>query len=99
MPPVDAFWSITVYTDKKLLYANPINRYVVNTPLIPSLTKNEDGGFTVYVQHENPGGIKASNWLPCPAGAFGLTFRTYLPQAAIRDGKWKAPPVQKVDKL
>lgn len=97
MPPVDAFWSITVYTDKKFLYANPINRYVVNTPLIPSLTKNEDGGFTVYVQHENPGGIKASNWLPCPAGGFGLTFRTYLPQAAIRDGNWSAPPVQKVN--
>lgn len=93
LPPVDAFWSITIYNDKKLLHENTINRYVINTPLLPAMHKNADAGFTIYIQNTQPAGIEKTNWLPCPAGDFGITFRTYLPQAPIRNGKWQAPPV------
>ncbi|MCU0501113.1 MAG: DUF1254 domain-containing protein [Anaerolineae bacterium] len=95
LPPVDAFWSLTVYTADKFLYANPIDRYVINSPLVPALQKDADGGFTLYVQHEAPGAGQEANWLPVPAGDFGLTFRCYQPGPAIRDGSWQAPPVLK----
>jgi hypothetical protein len=95
LPPVAAFWSLTVYTADKFLYANPIDRYVINSPLVPSLQKDADGGFTLYVQHEAPGAGQDANWLPTPAGDFGLTFRCYQPGPAIRDGSWQAPPAVK----
>lgn len=94
LPPVDAFWSITVYTEDKLLYANSLKRYVINSPMLPSLVRDADGGITLYVQHASPGAELESNWLPCPATPFGLTFRTYLPQEDIRSGRWTAPPVE-----
>lgn len=93
LPPVGAFWSITVYTGERLLYANPLKRYVINSPMLPTLLKAADGSITLYIQHDSPGAALAANWLPVPAGPFGLTFRTYLPGAAIRDGSWRAPPV------
>jgi hypothetical protein len=95
LPPVGAFWSICVYTAEKWLYANEMKRYVVNSPMVPALTKDADGGFTLHVQHESPGGEKVANWLPCPAEDFGLTFRCYQPGEAIRSGAWQAPPVMK----
>lgn len=95
LPPVDAFWSLTVYTADKFLYANPIDRYVINSPLVPSLQKDADGGFTLHLQHESPGAAQEANWLPTPEGDFGLTFRCYQPGPAIRDGSWQAPPVVK----
>ena len=94
-PPVGAFWSITVYTAEKFLYANPINRYVVNSPMLPALQKDADGGFTLYIQHDSPGPDREAIWLPVPEGDFGLTFRCYQPGQAIRDGSWQAPPVVK----
>lgn len=96
LPPVDAFWSLTVYTEARLLYANVLKRYVINTVSLPSLVKDSDGGFTLYVQNESPGAALQANWLPVPSGVFGLTFRTYLPRAEIRDGRWRAPPVVRV---
>ena len=51
--------------------------------------------MTLHIQHESPGPDREANWLPCPAGPFSLTFRTYLPRAEIRDGTWTAPPVRK----
>lgn len=97
LPPVGAFWSITVYTPQKLLYANPLHRYVVNSPMLPTLERDADGGITVYVQHDSPGKERESNWLPVPASPFGLTFRTYEPGDAIGDGRWRAPPVVPVE--
>lgn len=94
LPPVDAFWSITVYTRERLLYANPLNRYVINSPMLPALRRDADGGITLHVQHDSPGADRESNWLPCPPTPFGLTFRTYLPQEPIRSGRWTAPPVE-----
>src|SRR5512136_143839 len=96
MPPVKAFWSITVYNAAMLLYANPLKRYVINSPTLDQLVKDADGGFTLYLQHESPGVEKESNWLPVPRGRFNLTFRAYQPEQAILDFTYAAPPVVKV---
>jgi len=93
LPPVRAFWSITVYDAAMLLYANPLDRYVINSPMVKDLVKDEDGGFTLYVQHASPGADKEANWLPVPAGKFNLTFRAYQPEQAILDFSYHAPPV------
>lgn len=93
LPPVAAFWSATVYGADRLLYANEIDRYVVNSSMVPRLTRDADGGITLYIQHDNPGEEKSANWIPVPKGPFTLTLRTYLPREGIRAGKWVAPPV------
>ncbi|WP_088888891.1 DUF1254 domain-containing protein [Leptolyngbya ohadii] len=93
LPPVAAFWSITVYTQERFVYANPLNRYSISSLMLPIMSKDIDGGFTLYLQHLSPGADKENNWLPIPDEPFFLTFRTYLPGEAIRQGKWVAPPV------
>ena len=94
LPPVSAFWSITVYDADKHLYANEIDRYVIGSRLIARMNLDPGGGVTIDVQHEAPAPRRVANWLPCPPGRFGLTFRTYLPGEAIRSGRWTAPPVK-----
>jgi hypothetical protein len=96
-PPVQAFWSITAYDAARLLYANPIERYAIGSRMLPDLHRDPDGGYTLYVQHDRPVGEAARNWLPVPATPFGLTFRTYLPGPAIREGRWSAPAVVRID--
>jgi hypothetical protein len=96
LPPVKAFWSITLYDAAMRLYANPLNRYVINSPVLDQLAKDADGGFTLYVQHLSPGREKEANWLPAPQGKFNLTFRAYQPGPAILDFTYRAPPVVKV---
>lgn len=93
MPPVGAFWSITVYTAERLLYANPLARHAINSPMVPALVRDADGGITIDVQHASPGTERETNWLPVPRAPFILTFRAYQPGEAIRDGSWTAPPV------
>ena len=95
LPPVRAFWSITVYNAAMLLYANPLGRYVINSSMLSQLVKDADGSFTLYVQHESPGPDKEPNWLPIPEGVFTLTFRAYQPEQAILDFTYSAPPVVK----
>lgn len=97
LPPVHAFWSITMYElPASLLVANPINRYLINSSMLPGLKRDDDGGITLYIQHDTPGEDKAANWLPAPAGPFWVTVRLYWPQAAALDGAWKLPPMQRV---
>lgn len=96
LPPVKGFWSLTMYRlPESLLVANPINRYLINSPMLPSLKKDADGGYTFYVQKESPGADKESNWLPAPDGPFVLIERLYWPEQAAIDGTWKAPLPQK----
>ena len=96
-PPVKAFWSLTMYEmPQSLLYANPIDRYLINSPMLPELVKDDDGGVTIYVQHESPGADKEANWLPAPGGPFSMVLRLYLPGPAALDGSWKAPPLEPV---
>src|SRR4029450_6791448 len=69
LPPVNSFWSVTMYDGKsQLLIKNPIKRYMINSPMLPSLKKNTDGALTLYIQKDSPGADKESNWLPAPNG-------------------------------
>ena len=83
LPPVNAFWSVTMYYgDSQLLVENPINRYLVNSPMLPDMKKNADGSLTIYLQHASPGKDKESNWLPAPEGPIYLALRMYWPKPA-----------------
>jgi hypothetical protein len=97
MPPVNAFWSITMYRMPEiLLVENSINRYLLNSPMLPQFKHDADGGLTLYIQNESPGKDKESNWLPAPKGWFMVVMRLYWPKEAALDGKWKAPQLQRV---
>lgn len=97
LPPAKAFWSVTMYEmPASLLVDNPIDRYLINSPMLPSLKKDVDGGITIYIQNESPDKERASNWLPAPKGPFVMAMRIYLPEPQALDGTWKAPTVQKV---
>jgi hypothetical protein len=92
LPPVNAFWSLTMYKlPSSLLVANPINRYLLNSPMLPSFKKDADGGLTLYIQSESPGTDKESNWLPAPGGPFMMVLRLYWPKTEATEGKWTAP--------
>ena len=98
LPPVNAFWSFTMYDlPASLLYANPLNRYLINSPMLPSLKRDADGGITLYVQNASPGTDRESNWLPAPKGSFFAVMRLYWPKPAALNGKWTAPPLQRVN--
>ena len=97
LPPVNAFWSLTMYElPQSLLVANPMNRYLINSPMLPSLVPDPDGGYTFYIQNESPGIDKESNWLPAPKGPFALVLRLYWPKPDALNGTWKAPQPVKV---
>lgn len=92
LPPVNAFWSLTLYElPSSLLSANALDRYLINSPMLPDLLKDADGGITLYIQHESPGSDKEANWLPAPAGPFFMAMRLYWPKPKALDGRWKAP--------
>jgi hypothetical protein len=94
LPPVNAFWSLTMYNlPQSLLVANPINRYLLNSPMLPQFVKDADGGLTFYVQNESPGKDKEANWLPAPKGPFFIAMRLYWPKQEALDGRWKQPPM------
>ena len=93
LPPVDAFWSLTMADAKERFVENPINRYCVSNQ--SGLVPNADGSVDVYLQNAAPAG-RESNWLPAPAGKFRLWLRAYMPGAAILDGTYTVPPVVEV---
>lgn len=98
LPPVNAFWSLTLYElPASLLYANPLNRYLINSAMLPDLKRGADGGITLYVQNESLGADKESNWLPAPKGPFFAAMRLYWPKSEALSGKWKAPPLQRAN--
>ncbi len=80
-PPVNAFWSLTMYDGKtQLLIENPINRYLINSPMLPAMKTNADGSLTLYIQNKSPGADKEANWLPAPNGPIYLVMRLYWPK-------------------
>jgi hypothetical protein len=102
-PPVNAFWSVTMYDGKtQLLIKNPINRYLLNSPMLPSMKKNADGSLTLYVQKDSPGKDKESNWLPAPDGPIYLVMRLYWPKTETPSilppgaGTWNPPGLAQV---
>ncbi len=94
LPPVLAFWSVTAYDKDGYFIANPISRYAIGDR--DPLHFNADGSLDLYIQNENPGPDRQSNWLPSGNGPFNLTFRLYWPKPPILDGSWHAPPVEEV---
>jgi hypothetical protein len=99
-PPVNAFWSVTMYDGKtQLLIENPINRYLVNSPMLPDMKKNADGSLTLYIQNKSPGADRESNWLPAPNGDIYLVMRLYWPKTEAPsilppgEGSWKPPAI------
>jgi hypothetical protein len=97
LPPVNAFWSLTMYQlPQSLLVENPIQRYLINSAMLPSLVQDPDGGYTFAIQHESPGPEKEANWLPAPEGPFRLVLRLYWPKPDALNGTWKAPVPEKV---
>ena len=103
LPPVNAFWSVTMYDGKsQLLIKNPINRYLINSPMLPNLKKNADGSLTLYIQKDSPGKDKESNWLPAPNDLIYLVLRCYWPKTEPPsilppgEGTWKPPGIVKV---
>lgn len=94
LPPVNAFWSLTMYElPASLLVENPINRYLINSPMVPNMKKDKDGGYTFYIQHDTPGKDREANWLPAPSGPFTVFMRLYLPKEDAFNGKWTRPPI------
>jgi len=104
LPPVNAFWSVTMYDGKsQLLIENPINRYLINSPMLPNMKMNGDGSLTLYIQKDNPGKDKESNWLPAPNDTISLVMRLYWPKTdgvsilPPGQGTWNPPGVVKVN--
>lgn len=96
LPPVNGFWSLTVYNEHHLFEPNSLNRYSLGTKS-KDLKRNADGSLTLYVQNESPGADKESNWIPTPKGDFSLYQRTYWPKAEVITGKWTPPAAEKTN--
>ena len=104
LPPVNAFWSVTMYDGKsQLLIDNPINRYLINSPMLPGMKKNADGSLTLYIQKDSPGKDKEANWLPAPNDTVYLVMRLYWPKTEAPSilpagsGTWSPPAVVKAN--
>lgn len=102
-PPVNAFWSVTMYDGKtQLLIKNPIDRYLINSPMLPNMKKNADGSLTLYIQKDSPGADKESNWLPAPNDLIYMVMRLYWPKTEAPSilppgkGTWSPPAIVKV---
>jgi hypothetical protein len=96
-PPVNAFWSVTMYDPQSFFVDNAIDRYAISSWM--RLRRNSDGSLDIYVQHESPGADKEANWLPAPDGGFNMTMRLYWPKQespSIIDGSWKPPAVTRL---
>ncbi len=97
LPPVNAFWSLTMYElPSSLLSANPLNRYLLNSPMLSQFKRDADGGLTLLIQSESPGEDKEANWLPAPKGPFFMAMRLYWPKADALEGTWTAPRLKRM---
>jgi hypothetical protein len=95
MPPVDAFWSVTLYDPDGFQVANPLNRFAVSSWM--PFTRNADGSLDLYFQNESPGTALEANWLPAPKGPYNLTMRLYAPRSDALTGRWAPPPVTRTE--
>jgi hypothetical protein len=95
LPPVHAFWSVTMYDAEGFQAVNELNRFAIGDR--DPLNYNADGSLDIYIQHINPGPDRQSNWLPAPDGPLGITLRLYGPKPAALIGDWKPPPVRKLE--
>ncbi|WP_013323775.1 DUF1254 domain-containing protein [Gloeothece verrucosa] len=94
IPPVNAFWSITMYNNQQFFVDNPLDRYAIGDR--DHLTYNQDGSLDIYIQHSSPGKDQQSNWLPSPQDDFNLILRLYWPKAPVLNKLWSPPPVRRI---
>ena len=95
LPPVNALWSVTMFDETGFQVANPINRFAIGDR--DELKYNPDGSLDLYIQNENPGPSKESNWLPSPVtGKLDITMRLYAPKPQASDGRWNPPAIKPV---
>lgn len=97
-PPVNGFWSLTMYDPQHFFAKNDTERYSVGTKNLKNMTYNADGSLTIYVQHDSPGKEKETNWLPAPKSDFEMTIRTYWPKAEVLNKTWTPPVVEQAAK-
>ena len=95
IPPVNAFWSITLYNSQGFLIENPINRYAVSSHF-GKLNYNADGSLDIFIQNTSPSIVEESNWLPAPTGPFNLTLRMYWPKQKVLNCEYKPPAVMRL---
>lgn len=93
LPPADAFWSVTMYDAEGYPVPNELDRYALGDR--DPLAYGDDGSLEIYVQHDDPGPDRRSNWLPAPRGPIGLTLRLYDPRPEVLDGRWSPPPLER----
>jgi hypothetical protein len=93
LPPVGAFWSVTMYDAQGFQAANPLDRFAIGDR--DPLRYNPDGSLDLYLQHDSPGPEREANWLPAPRGPLGITMRLYSPQPSVLNGTWAPPPVRR----
>jgi Uncharacterized conserved protein len=94
-PPVNGFWSVTMYNDKQFFVDNPIRRYAIGDR--DDLRRNPDGSLDLYLQHDSPGPDREANWLPAPTGSFNVLLRCYWPQQPLLDRTWTPPGLRRTD--
>lgn len=93
LPPVAAFWSVTMYDKQGFQVANELDRFAIGDR--DPLSYNADGSLDLYLQHTHPGPAREPNWLPAPPGPLGVTMRLYAPHRGALDGRWQPPPLRK----
>lgn len=99
LPPVSAFWSLTMYDAQTQLFIhNPLDRYLLNSSMLEDFVYGEDGSLTLYLQKDSPGKALEANWLPAPDGPFYVVMRLYGPKQEALSGEWVNPPAVKADR-
>jgi hypothetical protein len=93
LPPVEAFWSVTMYDGEGFQVANALDRFAIGDR--DELAYNPDGSLDLYLQHRHPGPEREPNWLPAPEGPLGVTMRLYAPKPEALDGRWNPPAIRK----
>jgi hypothetical protein len=98
LPPVKAFWSLSMYDGVTQLFIdNPLDRYLVNSAMTESFVFKDDGSLEIHIQKDSPGPDREANWLPAPDGTFYVVLRLYLPEQSVLNGEWPAPKLLKAD--
>jgi hypothetical protein len=94
LPPVKAFWSVSMYDGKTQLFIdNPLDRYLLSSAMIDQFVRGDDGSLVLHISKESPGPELEPNWLPAPDGPFYMVMRLYGPEAQALDGTWPPPPL------
>lgn len=97
LPPVNAFWSVTMYDlPGHMLVDNPLDRYLINSSMLSKLKKEKDGSIVIRIQYASPGPKLQANWLPAPQGPFFMAMRLYWPKPEALDGTWQKPPLHRI---